>query len=63
MVLIGNDVLIGHISLHNIDHLCRNAFLGIVIGDEGHRSKGYGAEAIRLVIDYGFKTLNLHNIS
>jgi len=62
MVLIDNDVLIGHISLHDIDHLYRNAFLGIVIGDEGYRSKGYGAEAIRLVLDYGFKTLNLHNI-
>lgn len=62
MVLFDGDVLIGHISLHDIDHLNRNAFLGIFIGEEEHRNKGYGAEAIRLVLDYGFRTLNLHNI-
>jgi len=62
MVLLDGDVLIGAISLQNIDHLHRNAFLGIFIGDKEHRNKGYGAEAIRLVLDYGFKTLNLNNI-
>jgi len=62
IVLLDGNVLIGHISLHNIDHLNRHAFLGIVIGEEAHRSKGYGTEAVRLVLDYGFKSLNLHNI-
>ena len=62
MVLLLDDVLIGSISIHNIDHLNRNSFIGIFIGDEKHRSKGYGAEAIRLILDYGFNTLNLHNI-
>jgi RimJ/RimL family protein N-acetyltransferase len=54
MVLINDDVMIGSISIHNIDHLNRNAFLGIFIGEEKHRNKGYGAEAIRLILDYGF---------
>lgn len=62
MVLQDGDLMIGSISIHNIDHLNRNAFLGIFIGEEAHRGKGYGAEAIRLILDYGFKTLNLHNI-
>ncbi len=62
MVLLDGDLLIGHISLHDIDHINRNAFLGIFIGEEEHRNKGYGAEAIRLVLGYAFKTLNLHNI-
>jgi len=62
MVLLDGDVLIGSISIHNIDHLHRNAFIGIFIGEEEHRCKGYGAEAIRLLLDYGFQTLNLHNI-
>ena len=62
MVLNDGDVLIGSISLQNIDHLNRNAFLSIFIGEEEQRNKGYGAEAIRLILDYGFKTLNLHNI-
>ena len=62
MVLLEGDVLIGSISIHNIDHLNRNAFIGIFIGEEEHRGKGYGAEAIRLLLKYGFDTLNLHNI-
>lgn len=63
MILLDSDELIGHISLHDIDHLNRNAFLGIFIGEEEHRCQGYGAEAIRLILDYGFNTLNLHNIA
>jgi RimJ/RimL family protein N-acetyltransferase len=62
IVLLDGDVLIGHISLHNIDHVYRNAFLGVFIGEAAHRNRGYGAEAIRLALDYGFKTLNLHNV-
>jgi len=62
MVLLDGDLLIGHISLHDIDHLNRHAFLGIFIGADEYRSKGYGAEAIRLILEYGFRTLNLRNI-
>lgn len=62
IVRLDGDVLMGHISLHDINHLSRNAFLGIFIGEENCRGKGYGAEAIRLALNYGFKTLNLHNI-
>ena len=62
VILLEGDTFIGHISLHDADHINRNAFLGIFIGDEEYRSKGYGAEAIRLVLNYGFNTLNLNNI-
>ena len=62
IILLDRDLLIGHISLHDIDHLNRHAFLGIFIGEGKYRNKGYGTEAIRLTLEYGFKTLNLHNI-
>jgi RimJ/RimL family protein N-acetyltransferase len=62
IVLMDGDVLIGQISLHDIDHLNRHAFLGIMIGETEHHGKGYGTEAVRLILDYGFNTLNLHNI-
>lgn len=62
MVLNDGDVLIGSISLHNINHLNRTAFIGIFIGEEEYRSRGYGAEAIGLILEYGFKTMNLNNI-
>jgi RimJ/RimL family protein N-acetyltransferase len=58
-----NDELIGHVSIHNVDNINRNAFIGIVIGNEADRGRGYGTEVLRLVLAYGFKTLNLHNIA
>lgn len=62
IVLLEGDTLIGSISLQNINHLHRNAFIGLFIGEAEYRGKGYGAEAIRLILEYGFKTMNLHNI-
>ena len=57
-----NDKLIGTIGLEEIDHVARKATLGIFIGEADYRSKGYGTEAIRLILEYGFKYLNLNNI-
>ncbi len=39
-----------------------NADYGIVIGERECQGKGYGTETTRLVLDYGFTTLGLHNI-
>ncbi len=63
IVLLESDTLIGSISLHNIDQLNRSAYIGIFIGGEENRGKGYGAEAIRLILGYGFNTMNLHSIN
>ena len=54
--------LIGNVGLHNINRVTRSAMLGIAIGDLKMASKGFGTEAIRLMLDYGFRTLNLHRI-
>lgn len=59
---IKEDKLIGTVGLHEIDHFKRIATLGIFIGDKAYREKGYGTEAIRLILDYGFNYLNLNNI-
>ncbi|MBR1883883.1 MAG: GNAT family N-acetyltransferase [Clostridia bacterium] len=57
-----SDKLLGNISLGNIEHISRTATLGIFIGDIESRNKGYGTEAIKLLLDYGFNYLNLNNI-
>lgn len=62
MVRKGDDTLIGNISLMDADFTNRIATVGLFIGDAENRGKGYGAEALRLILDYGFNTLNLHNI-
>jgi len=62
MVKYDGDKLLGNVSLFNFHHINRTADYGIFIGDEENRGKGYGTEASRLILDYGFNTLNLNNI-
>jgi RimJ/RimL family protein N-acetyltransferase len=54
---------IGNCGLHGIDPKDRSAVFGIAIGEKDYWSRGYGAEAARLLINYGFQQLNLHRIS
>ena len=57
-----DDKMIGTVSLERINMHHRTAVLGIFIGAPEYRSKGYGTEAIKLILDYGFNYLNLNNI-
>ncbi len=52
----------GQIDLHKIDWKNRSAVMGIVIGRKELHGKGYGAEAIRLLQDFVFLSLNLHRL-
>lgn len=56
------DKIIGTVGLEDIKSIERSAVLGIFIGENSHRSNGYGTEAINLILEYGFKYLNLHSI-
>lgn len=62
IVTLDEDKLIGTVSIENINHINRNGTLGVFIGDKEYRNNGYGTEAIRLILEYGFKYLNLNNI-
>ncbi|MCL2446262.1 MAG: GNAT family N-acetyltransferase [Oscillospiraceae bacterium] len=62
IVLREGERLIGNVSLKDINAAHRSATLGIFIGEQADRGCGYGTEATRLMLDYGFNTLNLHNI-
>ncbi len=53
---------IGSVGLHNIDMLHRTATFGILIGARDCWGRGYGTEATRLMLHYGFSALGLHNI-
>lgn len=57
-----DNKLIGTVGLEHIIWTNRSAVLGIFIGDGDYRNEGYGTEAIQLVLEYGFKYLNLHSI-
>ena len=56
------DELIGNCGFVGIDHLNQTAETGIFIGNKKYWDRGYGMEALGLLLDYGFKALNLHNI-
>jgi RimJ/RimL family protein N-acetyltransferase len=57
-----DDALIGSVGLHRVDRVDSFATIGIMIGEKEHWSKGYGAEAIRLAVDYAFRTQNLNRV-
>jgi RimJ/RimL family protein N-acetyltransferase len=62
MVENAGGTLIGHCNLHGEHQLNRTAELGIVIGDRGYWGRGYGREAVSLLVDYGFRYRNLRRI-
>lgn len=53
---------IGTTTLGAIDYRNRTATFGIMIGEPGYRGRGCGTEATRLVLDYAFTALGLHNV-
>ena len=57
-----NDKHIGNITLQSIDWVARNAEITIMIGEKDYWGKGVGEEAWRLIIDWGFYTLNLNRL-
>jgi RimJ/RimL family protein N-acetyltransferase len=52
---------IGNTGFHGVDYRTRTATFGI-IGEPECRGKGYGTETTRLMLDYAFTTLGLHNV-
>ena len=54
--------LIGHCGLCYISWVNRTAELAIYIGDDEYRGGGYGKDALRLLMDYAFKTINLNRV-
>ena len=61
--LLENDDLLGNIGFNSVDLLNRTATMGIMLGNSNYQRKGYGIEAVKLILDYGFSFLNLRNIS
>jgi len=63
IVLKNGDLHIGNIKIGPINWFHRFADISLIIGDKTYWGKGYGTEAIGLVVFYAFNTLNLHKIT
>ncbi|HMN12226.1 MAG TPA: GNAT family protein [Bellilinea sp.] len=54
---------VGFIGLNQINPLTRNAMVGMGIGERENWSKGYGTEAMKLVLNFAFEQLNLNRVT
>lgn len=57
-----NDEIIGYVEIDGIQWTHRVGWLAIGIGNPSHRSKGYGTEAMQLMMRFAFQELNLHRL-
>ncbi len=55
-------IAIGLIDVFDFDIKNKRAGIGILIKDEVNRYKGFGKEALDLLVTYCFKTLHLHQV-
>jgi RimJ/RimL family protein N-acetyltransferase len=53
---------IGTSALHNIDWLSRSCTFGIAIHTEDNWDQGFGTQAVKLLIEFAWKSLNLRRI-
>jgi RimJ/RimL family protein N-acetyltransferase len=53
---------IGNCGLHEVDLANRRTVVGIMIGEPEARGRGYGTEAMRLLLDYAFTILGMHSV-
>jgi RimJ/RimL family protein N-acetyltransferase len=53
---------IGKTALYDVNYHQQRAAFGILIGEPAGRGKGYGTEVIRLMLDYAFTVVGLHNV-
>ena len=54
--------LVGEVQLANIDWRTRTATLGAGIARTSDRGSGYGTDAVRVILQYGFEELGLFRV-
>ncbi len=62
-IFLNDGTVIGDVALQDIDRVNRKCSVGIGIAKIENRSKGYGREAVKLMLDYGFKYLGMERIT
>lgn len=62
-IFLNDGTVIGDIALQDISWKERSCSLGIGISKIKYRSKGYGTEAGKLLLEYGFNNVGLERIS
>lgn len=61
-VIEADGQFIGLVVLHSFDDVAHTALLGIAIGDKAYWGRGYGREAVGLILRYAFRYHNLERV-
>jgi RimJ/RimL family protein N-acetyltransferase len=59
----GPEEPIGYCGLYGINHRHSRGTIQVIIGEKNEQDKGYGTEATKTLLDFGFSVLGLRNIS
>ena len=62
IVVRDGNIHIGNIKIGSINWIHRYTDVGLLIGSKTHWGNGFASEAIKLVVDYTFKKLNLRRL-
>jgi RimJ/RimL family protein N-acetyltransferase len=60
--LLENDLLIGNCSLFGVNARNRSAEFGIAIGEKEYWGRGFGSDAMRVLLRFAFNELNLNRV-
>jgi diamine N-acetyltransferase len=63
IVLKDGDQVIGECGLLRMFPAWRTTDMSMIIGDQAAWGKGYGTEALQILLDYAFGALNFHRIA
>jgi diamine N-acetyltransferase len=59
---VADNITIGTIDVFEFDPFHKRAGIGILIANETYRKKGYAAMSLTCLVNYCFKTLQLHQL-
>ena len=62
-IFLNDGTVIGDVALQSIDNKNRSCSIGMGMAKIENRNKGYGKEAIKLILDYGFFNLGMERIT
>ena len=62
-IFLNDGTVIGDVALQNIDEWNRSCNVGIGIAKIANRGKGYGTEALRLILGYAFDNIGMERVS
>jgi len=62
-IFLNDGTVIGDVALQSIDEKNRSCSLGMGMAKLENRNKGYGKEALKLLLDYGFRNFGMERIT